>query len=203
MVVGIVNYGLGNIKSLENIIKNLDYDVKIISSPKNLTGIDKLILPGVGTYSKAMQLIRNNNWEESINDFVSKKKFLLGICLGMQILSSSSEEVEFTRGLDLIKGKVISLKQLKCNEKIPHVGWNGIKKNKDNLLLKEISENTDFYFVHSYVFKPDSTVNVVAETKYGVNFCSIVNYQNIFGTQFHPEKSSASGRKLLKNFLDA
>ena len=127
MKVGIINYGLGNLKSLEMIIKNLGYDVEVIFSPKNLKNLDKAILPGVGSYSQAMKLINANFWNEQINEFAVEKKFLLGICLGMQILSSSGEEIKETKGLDIIKGKVVSLKSLNCNERIPHIGWNSIK----------------------------------------------------------------------------
>ena len=109
MKVGIINYGLGNLKSLEMIIKNLGYDVEVIFSPKNLKNLDKAILPGVGSYSQAKS-INANFWNEQINEFAVEKKFLLGICLGMQILSSSGEEIKETKGLDIIKGKVVSLK---------------------------------------------------------------------------------------------
>lgn len=204
MRVGIINYGLGNLKSLEMIIKNLDYDVEIIFSPKNLKNLDKAILPGVGSYSQAMKLINANFWNEHINEFaLGKKNYLLGICLGMQILSSSGEEIKETKGLDIIKGKVVSLKSLGCNERIPHIGWNSIKNRVDTILLDGISQNTDFYFVHSYVFKPDDYSHIVSTTNYGVDFCSVIKKDNIFGTQFHPEKSSFSGRKILQNFLDA
>ena len=204
MRVGIINYGLGNLKSLEMIIKNLDYDVEIIFSPKNLKNLDKAILPGVGSYSQAMKLINANFWNEHINEFaLGKKNYLLGICLGMQILSSSGEEIKETKGLDIIKGKVVSLKSLGCNERIPHIGWNSIKNRVDTILLDGISQNTDFYFVHSYVFKPDDDSHIVSTTNYGVDFCSVIKKDNIFGTQFHPEKSSFSGRKILQNFLDS
>ena len=204
MKIGIINYGLGNLKSLEMTIKNLGYDVEVVFSPKNLNKLDKVILPGVGSYSQAMELIRTNFWDEKIIEYtLGKKKFLLGICLGMQILSSSGEEIKLTKGLNLIEGNVVNLKNLNCSEKVPHIGWNSIKKKVDSPLLKGISQNTDFYFVHSYAFKPDNETNIVSLTDYGIDFCSIINKNNIFGTQFHPEKSSFSGRKILKNFLDA
>ena len=204
MKIGIINYGLGNLKSLEMIIKNLGYDVEVIISPKNLKKFDKAILPGVGSYSQAMSLINSNFWNEEIIEFaLGKKNFLLGICLGMQILSSEGEEIKQTKGLNLIEGKVVSLKSINCRERIPHIGWNGIENKKKSILLNEISENTDFYFVHSYVFKPNNNTNIISTTNYDKDFCSIINKDNIFGTQFHPEKSSFSGRKILQNFLDA
>ena len=204
MKIGIINYGLGNLKSLEMIIKNLGYDVEVIFSAKNLKKLDKAILPGVGSYCQAMSLINSNFWNEEIIEFtLGKKNFLLGICLGMQILSSVGEEIKQTKGLNLIEGKVVSLKSINCRERIPHIGWNGIENKKNSILLNEIPENTDFYFVHSYVFKPNNLTNVVSTTNYDIDFCSIINKDNIFGTQFHPEKSSFSGRKILQNFLDA
>ena len=203
MNTGIINYGLGNVRSLENTIKSIGYHVDVVSSPKNLDKYDKIILPGVGSYSKAMELIINQNWQDSLLEYNNNKKFILGICLGMQILSTYGEEIKITKGLGLIEGKVVHLKKLYFKEITPHIGWNSIIQKKKSIILNEILNDTDFYFVHSYIFKPNNQSNIIAETNYGVNFCSIVNKDNVFGTQFHPEKSSGSGRQILKNFLNA
>ena len=144
------------------------------------------------------------NWIEEIkNEALNKKKPFLGICLGMQLLASESEEFGFSKGLDLIKGKIKFLGNLGCKDKVPHIGWNSVSFTKDHYLFKGISNKADFYFVNSFVFVPENKNHNLANTNYDINFCSIVAKDNIYGVQFHPEKSSKAGRKLLKNFLNA
>ncbi len=204
MYTGIINYGLGNLGSLNRIILNMGFNVKIINSPLEILNLDRIILPGVGSFNAAMKLLKKGNWIEPLSEYaLIKKKNFFGICLGMQLLSSSSSEHEKTLGLNFIEGEVINLKQLNCRERVPHMGWNSVNFKSDSKIIKDIENFTDFYFVHSYAFKPKDKRLIVATTKYEVEFCSIINKENIFGTQFHPEKSSKSGRKILENFLNA
>jgi len=202
--VAIIDYGMGNLRSVENAVKKLEAKVKIISIPTELVNHDSIILPGVGSFKKAVKMLHEKNWIEEIkNEALNKKKPFLGICLGMQLLASESEEFGFSKGLDLIKGKIKFLGNLGCRDKVPHIGWNSVSFTKDHYLFKGISNKADFYFVNSFVFVPENKNHNLANTNYDINFCSIVAKDNIYGVQFHPEKSSKAGRKLLKNFLNA
>ena len=202
--IAIINYGMGNLRSVENAVKRLNFDPKIVSSPKQLDNYDKIILPGVGSFKKAMKLLKENNWINSINiNIKDKKKYLFGICLGMQLLASESEEFGITKGLGLIKGKIKFLGNLGCKLKIPQIGWNSIFIKKKHKFLKGVTNNMDFYFVNSYAFVPEEKSFEIAKTNYDIDFCSIISKENIFGAQFHPEKSSKAGRKILENFLNA
>ena len=202
--VAIIDYGMGNLRSVENAVKKLEAKVKIISIPTELVNHDSIILPGVGSFKKAVKMLHEKNWIEEIkNEALNKKKPFLGICLGMQLLASESEEFGFSKGLDLIKGKIKFLGNLGCKDKVPHIGWNSVSFTKDHYLFKGISNKADFYFVNSFVFVPENKNHNLANTNYDINFCSIVAKDNIYGVQFHPEKSSKAGRKLLKNFLNA
>ena len=202
--VAIIDYGMGNLRSVENAVKKLEAKVKIISIPTELVNHDSIILPGVGSFKKAVKMLHEKNWIEEIkNEALNKKKPFLGICLGMQLLASESEEFGFSKGLDLIKGKIKFLGNLGCKDKVPHIGWNSVSFTKDHYLFKGISNKADFYFVNSFVFVPENKNHNLANTNYDIDFCSIVAKDNIFGVQFHPEKSSKAGRKLLKNFLNA
>ena len=202
--VTIIDYGMGNLRSVENAVKKLEAKVKIISIPTELVNHDSIILPGVGSFKKAVKMLHEKNWIEEIkNEALNKKKPFLGICLGMQLLASESEEFGFSKGLDLIKGKIKFLGNLGCKDKVPHIGWNSVSFTKDHYLFKGISNKADFYFVNSFVFVPENKNHNLANTNYDINFCSIVAKDNIYGVQFHPEKSSKAGRKLLKNFLNA
>ena len=195
---------MGNLRSVENAVKKLEAKVKIISIPTELVNHDSIILPGVGSFKKAVKMLHEKNWIEEIkNEALNKKKTFLGICLGMQLLASESEEFGFSKGLDLIKGKIKFLGNLGCKDKVPHIGWNSVSFTKDHYLFKGISNKADFYFVNSFVFVPENKNHNLANTNYDINFCSIVAKDNIYGVQFHPEKSSKAGRKLLKNFLNA
>lgn len=202
--VAIIDYGMGNLRSVENALKKLGAKVKIISVPTELVNHESIILPGVGSFKKAVKMLHEKNWIEEIkNEALNKKKPFLGICLGMQLLASESEEFGFSKGLDFIKGKIKFLGNLGCKDKVPHIGWNSVSFAKDHYLFKGISNGADFYFVNSYVFVPENKNHNLANTSYDINFCSIIAKDNIFGVQFHPEKSSKAGRKLLKNFLNA
>lgn len=202
--VDIINYGMGNLRSVENAIIRLNFKPRIILSPDELDGSKKIILPGVGSFKAAMKLIDEGGWANKIKKQVlDQKKPIFGICLGMQLLGTDSEEHGYSKGLNLIPGKIKYLKNLGCNNNLPQIGWNTVNILKDHKYLKNVPNFNDFYFVNSYVFDLTNSKNLIGSTSYGVNFCSIVAKENIFGTQFHPEKSSKIGLKILENFLNA
>lgn len=204
----IIDYGIGNIKSIYNAV-SINGFTPIVSRDKNLIlNADRVILPGVGAYAVGMNNLIKYDLVEIINQFVKKGNPLLGICLGMQMLLEESEEFQITKGLGLIEGVVVKLPIMKnSNEKLPHISWNEIKKREHqtwgNTILDGVKENSDVYFVHSYVAKPKYENNILAITNYtGVDFCSAIQKENIIGTQFHPEKSGKTGLKILNNFLN-
>ena len=201
--VSILDYGMGNLRSVENAIRVLNFDPKIVNAPKDLDNFEKIILPGVGSFKKAMKLLEEKNWIENIKiNVLEKKKNLFGICLGMQLFATQSEEFGISNGLNLINGKIKFLGNMGCKKKIPQIGWNSIAIKKPHLYLKDIPDNMDFYFVNSYVFVPEDISCEIATTSYDINFSSVISKNNIFGTQFHPEKSSKAGIKILENFLN-
>ena len=202
--VGIINYGMGNIVSVINSIKYLGINYKIIENEKQFSDFSHYILPGVGSFRVAMKNIKKLGFDEKINqEITEKKKGILGICLGMQLMGYSSTEDGNTKGLGLLKNKVIKFennKSVKFN--LPHIGFNTIKiSNTDSFFFKNIDQNSDFYFVHSYKMDKENLKNNFATCSYGQNFLAAFNKENVFGTQFHPEKSQSNGLKLLINFL--
>ena len=212
MLVLIIDYGSGNIKSVYNSVKktlhNFDqsYKVKVSSSLSQIKKADKIILPGVGSFDQCMDRIRNIKYlVETLKDqVIVKKKSFLGICVGMQILADYGYENKKTKGLSWINGEVKSLKEsidYSKKLKIPHMGWNNLSITGNSNLLKDISDHDQFYFVHSYFFDIKNKKNIICKTKYGIEIPAIVNYENIYGFQFHPEKSGRSGLKILHNWL--
>ena len=202
--VAIINYGIGNIRSLYNSLKKLNVEVEIILNPELIFKFNKVFLPGVGSYKDAIQLIKKIGWEKTIKDFSSNKNNkLFGICVGMQILSTYGYEHGKSDGLDIIKGDVEHMYNQGCHLKLPHIGWNSIKILNKNLITENLPNDSDFYFVNSYSFKIVNSDQLIATTKYGIEFPSIINKDNVFGTQFHPEKSSNAGMQILKNFINA
>jgi len=202
--LAVIDIGMGNIRSIENSLNYLSFKYKIINQPKKLEKYTHLILPGVGSYKKAMNMLNKTKFTNSIKLLVRQKKIkILGICLGMQLLGSSSNEGGYTKGLSLIKNKTVkfSTKELK-KKKIPHVGFNSIEiKSNKNYFYKNIPKQANFYFVHSYRMLVENFSDDCTITKYGINFLSSFNKDNIYGTQFHPEKSQNNGLNLIKNFL--
>lgn len=195
--VAIINYNTGNLASIYNALKTLGYNVNIIDKPKKIQSYDRIILPGVGAFEKAISYLEKNGIKEEIIKFTQSEKPLLGICLGMQLLFDKSYEFGEYNGLGLIEGKII--KFIDKTLKIPHIGWNKINIIKNNALLKGIN-NDYMYFVHS--FYAQKSKNTIAYTNYGIEFSAIVNKNNIYGIQSHPEKSSKIGLKILKNFME-
>tara|TARA_B100000902_G_C27312471_1_gene919220 strand:+ start:2310 stop:2933 length:624 start_codon:yes stop_codon:yes gene_type:complete len=202
-MIAIPNYGLGNIGSLINSLKKIEANFSLVSNPELLSNFDKIILPGVGTFSRGIAKLEFNGWINALRKFNFAKKPILGICLGMQILFDSSEEFndKEVKGLGFINGKV---KILKGNQKykIPHMGWNNINLINDHQIFSGISPNIDYYFVHSYACEPKNKSDILGTTEHFKKFVSVVNKDNIIAFQFHPEKSPPSGLKILKNFTE-
>ncbi len=202
-MVGIVDYNMGNLASVQNAFSKLGADTIVESDPQKFKEYDKLILPGVGAFGDAMQHLRERNMIEAIKDFAASKKPVLGICLGMQLLFESSEEFGEHEGLGLIKGHVKAFDESKFSEalKVPHMGWNRMF-TKDHTLFKGLDENHYLYFVHTFHVTCSDEHDIIGETEYGYKFTSAVAHDNIMGIQPHPEKSHDNGLKILKNFIE-
>ncbi len=198
-MVFIADYGAGNLRS---VLKAFDYlGVKAIvsSDPAKLAGYKKVILPGVGAFGSAIKSLDASGFTEAISEHVDKGGQLLGICLGMQLLLTESEEMGQHKGMDLIAGKVVHFRSE--TDKIPQIGWNSVDQQKESILFRGIEDHTFFYFVHSYYCEPENHDSVAATTWFaGKNFCSAIEKNGIFAVQFHPEKSSDAGLQVLKNF---
>ena len=200
-MIGILDLDLGNIGSVKNAVYELGYDYLVLKNEEEFDDITHLILPGVGTYKTAMENFHLSGLEKAFYSYVDSKRPLLGICLGMQILSNEGTEIELTKGLGLVEGKVKRFSD-SINLVIPHVGWNTVNRKIDHPIFHNIKPDVDFYFVHSYHFNCKDENNVLATTDYGYDFTSAVVKKNVLGTQFHPEKSQANGLKLLENFCE-
>lgn len=197
--IGVVYYNMGNIASVINAIAVLGFECEIIKHPDKISSFDKIILPGVGAFPDAMNHLKEESLDEAIKEH-AKTKPIFGVCLGMQLLFDKSYEHNETNGLGLISGEVVRFQE-EISGKIPQMGWNKINIKQDSILVKELPDN-HLYFVHSYYVVPKDINTVVATTNYGVEFASIVQKDNIYGIQPHPEKSSNCGLKILKNFLE-
>ena len=197
----IVDYGLGNIRSIEYKLRKNNFDCKVSSDPIIIQNAKKLILPGVGHFGKGMQNLKDNDLIPVLNYLVLNKKVdILGICLGMQLFFEFSEEGE-TNGLGWIKGKVKKFSFSENNLPIPHVGWNLCLKNKESIFFEEWNSNKRYYFTHSFFASCEDDKDILGLTDYGGKFCSAVEKGNIVGTQFHPEKSGLRGFDLINQFL--
>lgn len=198
-MLAIIDYGMGNLHSVQKGLEKAGYQALITGSPGDIARASGLVLPGVGAFEDAMNNLTRSGLVDVIKDAAREGKPLLGICLGMQLLFTNSEENGRHRGLDLISGQVVKF-NLSPTMKVPHMGWNQIENTGECQVLKGIPSGAYFYFVHSYYVVPDDARVVGAVTNYGLNFTSVVGKENIFGVQFHPEKSSEIGLQILKNF---
>ncbi|MBQ4275167.1 MAG: imidazole glycerol phosphate synthase subunit HisH [Lachnospiraceae bacterium] len=202
-MIAIIDYDAGNIASVEKAVKKLGYECIVTRDKEVLEKADKLILPGVGAFKDAMDKLN----EYCLTDIVKKlvledKKPILGICLGLQLMFESSEENPGVEGLSLLKGKIVRLPE-GDDRKIPHMGWNSLEFPKKSKLFEGVVKGSFVYFVHSYYLQAEDENVVAAISKYGADIHAAVEWENIYATQFHPEKSSAVGLKILSNFLEA
>jgi imidazole glycerol-phosphate synthase subunit HisH len=201
-MINIIDYQSGNTKSLKNAINFLGFDCKITNKIADIENSHSIILPGVGSYNQCINSLRENNLEEVLyKQVIEKKTFFLGICVGLQILSDYGYENEKTKGLGWIRGDVKIIEKKK-DLSIPHIGWNEVKIKEKNRIFKSFDQNPNFYFVHSYVLKPEEDNLITSTSFHGDEFVSSIEKENIFGVQFHPEKSQFDGLKILKNFLE-
>ncbi|MBI2023017.1 imidazole glycerol phosphate synthase subunit HisH [Candidatus Giovannonibacteria bacterium] len=196
----ILDYGSGNVRSVFNILFALGKDVIVSNRPEDILAGSHIILPGVGAFGTSMEKIKKTIHLDILeNEIIRNKKPFLGICVGMQVLADRGFEFGEHVGLGWIHGEV--KKMSTGGLPLPHIGWNNVSIAKQTPLLNGLSVDQDFYFVHSYVFKEENNENVIAKTEYGEQFNSIISKDNIFGVQFHPEKSQKAGKLLLENFL--
>ena len=203
-MITIINYGLGNIKAFENVYERLNIPVSVANSADDLKTATKIILPGVGAFDHAMSKLNHSGMREPLAELVLEQQVpIIGICVGMQILANSSDEGVLP-GLGWIEGTVKKFDTSVLNSKtqLPHMGWNTIQPSTNNTLLNNINDDSQFYFLHSYYFLCNSNNHTIATTEYGVQYASAVNKKNIYGVQFHPEKSHQWGIQLLKNFAE-
>jgi glutamine amidotransferase len=203
-MITIINYGLGNVRAFANLYKRLNIPVAIASRAQDLDGASKLIVPGVGAFDHAMELLNGSGMREALDDMVLRKAVpVLGVCVGMQILAGSSEEGRLA-GLGWIEGRVrrFDEKALRQPPRLPHMGWNDVVPKGGSGLFSGLERDSRFYFLHSYYFDCASNDNVLATSEYGIAFGCAVRSNNIYGVQFHPEKSHDYGVRLLKNFAE-
>lgn len=201
MKIGIIDYGGGNIKSIENAIVKVGGDPVLTNVREEILSCNKLILPGVGAFQTGMKNLKKKKLDVVIKEFVNTKKPFLGICLGMQMLFDESEEFGNYKGLGLINGVV---KKIPTDKRLPHIGWNEINpiNHWENTILENIKPNSKMYFVHTFAGYPEKEIDYLATTDYeNIKICAAVNKENIYGTQFHPEKSSTIGLSILETFI--
>ena len=200
-MIGIIDYGVGNIKAFANIYKNFDMPYKIVKTTEDLNSVAKLILPGVGSFDHAMTSLQNSGMRETLDELVLVKKLpVIGICVGMQMLASSSDEGKLS-GLGWIDGVVKKFDKKKIEKgPLPHMGWNTLNIKKENTIFAKLENNPRYYFLHSYYFDCNNKEDVIATATYGEEFECMINHENIYGIQPHPEKSHHNGMQLLKNF---
>lgn len=200
-MIAILDYGAGNLRSVQLAFNRLHADTFVTKNADDAKAADGLILPGVGAFADAMTALDRSGLIPALEYARDNGQPLLGICLGMQALFDGSEEGEGVKGLGFVPGFVRHLPET-AGLKIPHMGWNDIRPEKDSPLLRDLPEEPYVYFVHSYACFADNAEDVLTTTEYGVRFCSSVQRGHIFGTQFHPEKSGRVGEQILKNFLE-
>ena len=203
----IINYEIGNIRSILNAFQKIGITPILSRNQKEILSADGIVLAGVGAFSHAMQNLQKYSLLDTIKEYAKTNKPLLGICLGMQMLLDESEEFGTTEGIGLISGRVIKLPtKNRKHEKLPHVSWNEITPKRidwKNTILNNINSKSDMYFIHSYVTIPDDENQILSTTIYSdYEFCSSIKKDNIYGCQFHPEKSAKEGLKIIKNFVN-
>ena len=203
MNIGIVNYGMGNLASVSRALESLGYAPFVANYPDELRNASRIVLPGVGAFAEGMDRLASGGWTGEIRRLVrEERRPLLGICLGMQFLAARGSEGGEREGLGFIDGEIVHLAEQGCNERIPHVGWNEMHIARTDPLFETIPEGTDYYFVHSFGFRVAEPRCLLGTVNYGVEIAAVVRDDNVWGTQFHPEKSSKAGLQLLRNFVE-
>lgn len=201
MKIGVVDYGASNIFSVVRALDFLGAKVKVVDLPNKIKDVDRLVFPGQGSMGACIQKLESMDMIEPLNIFIKNKPFL-GICLGLQVLFDESEESNGAKGLGFFQGKINKISTANSsNLKVPHMGWNNVMYQKGHSLFDGIESDQFFYFVHSYVFDNLNSSNVIATTSYGNDFVSALAKENVFASQFHPEKSGKEGLKFLDNFI--
>lgn len=198
-MIAIIDYGMGNLASVQNAFRKIGYETLITSDPEEILRAEKVVLPGVGAFKDAIDNLCQRGIDKILLEIVSRQTPLLGICLGLQLLFTESEENGLHQGLNIIPGRVKRF-DLPADYKVPQIGWNSIAINPDSRLLAGIPDGSYFYFVHSYYVVPDDESVVAARSDYGVSFVAAIEKGAVMATQFHPEKSSELGLRILRNF---
>ena len=198
--VAVIDYGMGNVRSVMNALSEIGAQSELVAEPAAVSKFDRVILPGVGAFAQAIQRLRTSGMADELDKYVATGKPVLGICLGMQLMCSTSMEDGEHEGLDWIKARVVRFPNMQ-GLKIPHMGWNGLRYAEDDPLFSGLAEGGDVYFVHSYYVDCTDKKDEIATTEHGIPFASIFRRDNLFGMQFHPEKSQQIGLTLLSNFL--
>lgn len=201
-MITLIDYGVGNIFAFQNVYKRLDIPTKIAKNCQDLINAEKLILPGVGSFDYAMSQLNASGMRDTLDELVIKQKVpVIGICVGMQIMGNRSDEGKL-QGLSWIDSEILKFDEVLINQrtKLPHMGWNDVTPVKENPLFTGLEKDAIFYFLHSFYFKCNDPSDCIATSDYGISFSSAVNHKNIYGIQFHPEKSHQYGEKLLYNF---
>ena len=201
MMVAIIDYDAGNIKSVEKALLHLGEEVIITRDREQILNSDKVILPGVGAFGDAMEKLRSYGLDKVIYEVVERKIPFLGICLGLQLLFEKSDETPGVKGLGILPGEILRIPD-KEGIKIPHMGWNSVKIKENARIFKDVPQDSYVYFVHSYYLKAGREEDVAATTEYSTLIHAAVEHDNVFACQFHPEKSSEIGLKILKNFVE-
>jgi glutamine amidotransferase len=198
MKVVIIDYGAGNLRSVYNALSKLGYEARITRASKDLLSADAVILPGVGAGGDTMAALDKLKLSRPIKQYLAANRPFLGICIGLQVLLTGTEEGGWHECLDIIKGRVTRLPE---GLKIPHMGWNQVKQIVKHPIFTGIPDNANFYFVHSYYVNPEDKTVIAGETEYGLSFPSVIIKDNLIATQFHPEKSGDTGLKIYDNFI--
>jgi len=197
-VIAIIDYGAGNLRSVTNALVKLGYQPKVTREPEDVVNAAAVIFPGVGAAADAMQSLKDSGLDEAIREVIREGQPVFAICVGMQVLLSSTEEGGWNECLGVIPGTV---RRLPAGLKVPQIGWNQVKQLVRHPIFDDIPDESNFYFVHSYYAEPEDTTVVAGTTEYGVTLCSVLIKDNLVATQFHPEKSGTIGLKMYDNFL--
>jgi len=197
-VIAVIDYGAGNLRSVTNALVKLGYQLKVTREPKEVLSADAVLFPGVGAAADAIQSLKESGLDKSIREVVRQHRPLFAVCIGMQVLMSSTEEGGWHECLGVIPGPV---RRLPAGLKVPHMGWNQVRQKVRHAIFEGIPDEANFYFVHSYYAEPKDAKVVAGTTEYGVTLCSVLIKDNLVATQFHPEKSGTIGLRMYDNFL--